>query len=106
MSIELPSLPVPDGTTDVDTGPVFHQGQYLGRTIREEDAWSKSLVLAYGQQCRKAALLEAAELCEQIESDIWKKYKDSASRSQYDEGRSDGAGECAYALSAKVKEQE
>jgi hypothetical protein len=62
MSIELPSLPVPDGTTDVDTGPVFHQGQYLGRTIREEDAWSKSLVLAYGQQCRKAALLEAAEI--------------------------------------------
>lgn len=48
------------------------------------------------------ALEEAAKVCDAIESETWRLWKTHSD--MLDQGRSDGAGDCAAAIRALVKE--
>lgn len=60
-----------------------------------EDAYSADQIRDYAAAEVAKELDRCARVCEDHERSVWKRYADEGRRSQHDEGRSDGAGECA-----------
>ena len=82
------------GTSDI----IVKQGREL-LSLRLEVEWLQSELAA----ARAQALEEAAKVCDGIESEKWHLWK--THYDMLDQGRSDGAGDCAAAIRAMLKKE-
>ena len=86
MTDNLPPLPEPVEVLDLwgNDCPVYNREQMRAYAI----AYARAAVLAERERC--------ANVCEGIEAAAWKSCKERYN--YYDQGHSDGAGECAAAI--------
>jgi hypothetical protein len=94
--LKLPPLPEPDGACDLmDANP--------------GDAWSEELVREYARAAVLAERERCAKLCDEYEAKKYAAYKHGNSperASDYVQGLSDGAGDCAAAIRGHAEEKQ
>lgn len=73
---ELPPLPEPEGSIEVDLGPSMHEGREIGRLIEYADAYSADQMRAYAEAAAKAT----REACEKVCANLWDMRDDPRAR--------------------------